>query len=254
LIPSGPDCKIECEDPCDQQRFGLVDGELLLGLVAALFGNDQAIAQRGPSAIPKAIAGVGGHGPVDMLGVFLALIFIEPGEDRADQIAGRAFADILGDRDHRHVAARKLAAVAFKLKLVAKEAAEAVNDDQIIGPRAITGGGHHRLERRAAIVGRRCAGFAVDVDEIDALCSAMSFDRGDLIGQAGLMVGLADGRHPHIGTGTFGPGCPRLHLSRTARGSAEAARLRSVEPLRPGPAAQRVDRWLWRCHWPPHSH
>src|SRR3546814_9979357 len=78
----------------------------------------------------------------------------------------------------------QLAAVALKLELVAKKAAEAVNDDQIIRVVGIRRRLDHRPEDRAAGVGRRRARLAVDLDEVDSTRRAMPFDRGDQIGSA----------------------------------------------------------------------
>src|SRR3546814_20278927 len=72
--------EIEVEDLADQRCFAVVDGELLLVLVATTLEDDRLITARCPCSVPEAVPGIGGHRPLHMLAIFLALIFIERSE------------------------------------------------------------------------------------------------------------------------------------------------------------------------------
>jgi hypothetical protein len=66
-----------------------------------------------------------------VLSILLGLIFVEQRHDLADHVAHRVVAELLGDRHEPHAALGEAADVELKLELVAEEAAEAVDDDDI---------------------------------------------------------------------------------------------------------------------------
>ena len=146
-----------------------------------------------------------------MLGGLGALILVELAEDRADKVSSGPFPDILGDRDQLHLGLGKLAPVALELELIPEEAAEAVDDHEVIRAFARGRGLDHRLELRPIVVRRRCARLAVHIDQQDAARLAIGSDRRDLVSQARLMLSLAAGGDADIGGG------PRSHL-RKSRG------------------------------------
>jgi hypothetical protein len=89
--------QVKIEDLAYDRRFALIDRQLLLVLVAAAFNDHGLIPQRRSCDIPEAVAGIGCHRAADVLGIFLALVFVELIEDRADEIGHMTFTHILGD-------------------------------------------------------------------------------------------------------------------------------------------------------------
>jgi len=72
---------------------------------------------------------------------------------------------VLSYRDEFHLGLGELAPISFKLELFAEEAAEAVNDHQIVRPLAPSRSLDHRQELRTIVVGRRSTGLAVHVNQ-----------------------------------------------------------------------------------------
>src|SRR3546814_20224033 len=81
----------------------------------------------------------------------------------------------------------QLAAVALKLELVAKKAAEAVNDDPIIRVVGIRRRLDHRPADRAAVVGRRRARLAVVLEARKSVVVGKSVSGGVSLGGRGLL-------------------------------------------------------------------
>jgi hypothetical protein len=126
-----------------------------------------------------------------MLGGLGALIFVELAKDRSDEIASGPFANVLSDRNELHFGLRELAPIALELELIAEETAEAVNDDQVVGP--LTSGCRldHCLKLRPIVIRRRRARLSEHVLKDDAASFTVGRDRCDLVGKAGLVLGLA---------------------------------------------------------------
>ncbi|MDP9422424.1 MAG: hypothetical protein M3Q19_06260 [Pseudomonadota bacterium] len=139
-----------------------------------------------------------------MLGRLRTLVLVELAEDRANQIAGSPLSYILGDRDKLHLGLGELAAIALELELVPEEAAEAVDDHEIIGTLARGCGFNHGLELGPIVVGRGCARLTIHVDQQHAARLTIGRYRSDLIDQARLMLSLSAGRDADIGGGPWG--------------------------------------------------
>ena len=89
--------KREVVDASNDRRLDVVDGEHLFDLRPALFGGDRLVAKRRRRSVPEALAGVLLHRAQGVLAVLAALILIEAAENLADQIAGWAVLELLGD-------------------------------------------------------------------------------------------------------------------------------------------------------------
>ncbi|MCL6740668.1 hypothetical protein LZ518_05920 [Sphingomonas sp. RB56-2] len=207
--------KIEREDAANERCLGLIDRQNLLVLVPSPFGDQHLVAERRPRAVPEALLGVRHHGAPHVLGSLGALIFVELAEDRADEIARRPLPYVLSNRDQLDLRLGELAPVALELELIPEEAAEAVDDHQIIGAVASNRCLDHRLELWPIVVGRRCSRLAVHVDQQDAPPLAIGGDRRDLVCKAGLVLSLPSSGHADIGC------CSRSDLRKPRYGRGE---------------------------------
>src|SRR3546814_20853766 len=93
---------VEAEDQAHDLRFRRIDLQPLLHLVAACLRRECAIAQGRARPIPEALPRILLHRPKRVLGVLLALVLIEHGEDLARNAAGRVVAGPLRDGDDSH--------------------------------------------------------------------------------------------------------------------------------------------------------
>ena len=103
-----------------------------------------------------------------MLGVLLGLVLVKQRHDLADHVAHRIVAELLGNRDQPDACLGEAADVELELELVAKEAAEAVDQDHV--ERRRLGGCRvdHALEFRPPIIGRGQAGLDIVGDDLPA--------------------------------------------------------------------------------------
>ena len=133
-----------------------------------------------------------------MLGVLLGLVLVEQRHDLPDHVAHRIIAQLLGDRDELDAVLGEPADVELKLKLVAEEAAEAVDDDDIEGRRLGRSRIDHALELGPPIVGRRHAGLDMLGDDLPAALLAIAFGLAALVRDGEVAVGLSAGRDSQI--------------------------------------------------------
>nr|WP_245427392.1 hypothetical protein [Roseiarcus fermentans] len=133
-------------------RVQRVDFQLLLDLGAALLGRYHAVADRRQRAVPEALPGIFLQGAEDVLGVLLRLILIEQRHDLPHHDVHGIVAHLLRDGDEPDAVLGEPADVELKLEVVAEEAREAVDDDDI--ERRGLGGARfdHALELGAAVV------------------------------------------------------------------------------------------------------
>lgn len=168
---------------------------------APLADHHGAIADRRPSAVPIALPSILAHRAQRVLGFLLRLIFVEQGHDLAQHRAHRAVAHVLGDRDDLDTIPRQLADVALELKLVAKEAREAMDEDHVERRRLGQCRIDHRLEGRPAVISRAAAGLDIILHHRPAPRCAIAFDLAALIGDRQVALGLLAGRDAEIGSG-----------------------------------------------------
>ena len=197
-----PGCAVAFQGkPVDQpHRVGVqrIDFQLLLDLRAALLGRDDAVADRRQGAVPKALAGVLLQGAEHVLGVFLGLVFVEQRHDLPHHDVHGIVAHFLGDRDQSDAVLRQLADVEFQLEMVAEEAAERMDDDDIEW-RGLGGAGFdHALEFGAAVVGGGGAGFDKGFGELVAARLAICLALPLLIRDGDIMLGLPRRRDAQI--------------------------------------------------------
>ncbi|MDF1806336.1 MAG: hypothetical protein P1U60_08165 [Hyphomonas sp.] len=114
----------EAIDQPDRVGVQRIDLQFLLGLGAALFGRDHAIADGRARAVPEALAGVFLERAQDVLGVLLGLIFIEQRHDLAHHDVHGIVAHLLGDGDELDAVLGELPDVELQLEMVAEETAE----------------------------------------------------------------------------------------------------------------------------------
>src|ERR1700730_309432 len=133
-----------------------------------------------------------------MLGVFLGLVFVEQRHDLTDHVAHWIVAELLCDRHQPDASPGKSADIKRKLKLVAKEAAEAVDQYDVERRRLCCGRVDHALELRSPIVGRGRAGLDVLSDDLPAARCAVSLRLTALIRDGEIVVGLPPRRDSEI--------------------------------------------------------
>ncbi|HVB80906.1 MAG TPA: hypothetical protein VNE82_13285 [Candidatus Binataceae bacterium] len=177
-------------DQLHRVRMQRVDLQLLLNLRAALLGRDDAIADRRQGAVPEALPGVLLQGAEDMLGVLLRLILVEQRHDLPHHDVHRIVAHLLRDGDESDAILGELADVELKLEVIAEEAREAVDDDDIERRGLTRPGLDHALEFGPAVAGRRCAGFHIGLDELITARCAVGFALPLLIGDRDIVLGL----------------------------------------------------------------
>lgn len=86
------------------------------------------------------------------------------------------------DGDQSHAILRQLADMEIELELVAEEAREALDEDQVELRRLLQRSVDHRLERGATIIGRSITGFDELGRCLPAALQAIAFDLAALIG------------------------------------------------------------------------
>nr|WP_246050456.1 hypothetical protein [Asticcacaulis tiandongensis] len=143
-----------------------VDFELLLGLGSALLGGDGAIADRGKRAV--ALPRILFQSSHDVLGVFLGLVFIEQRHDLPHHDVHRVAPHLLRDRNQLHAVLRQLADIELKLEVIAEEAAERMDHDNIERRGFGCARLDHALELGTAVIGRGCAGLDEGFDQLQA--------------------------------------------------------------------------------------
>nr|WP_041794807.1 hypothetical protein [Pararhodospirillum photometricum] len=189
-----------------------IDLQLLLGLGPALLGRDDAVADRRQRAVPEALPGVLLQGAHDVLAVFLGLILVEQRHDLAHHDVHRVVAHLLRDRNQLDAVLRQLAHIEFQLEVIAEEAAERVDDDDIEG-RGFGGARlDHALELGTAIVGSGRARLNVGVDKLIAARQAVGLTLALLVRDRDIMLGLPRGRDAEIqGSARGDAGCFSVH-------------------------------------------
>jgi hypothetical protein len=145
-----------------------VDLQLLLGLGPALFGRDDAVADRGKRSVPEALPGILLQGADDVLGVFLGLVFVEKRHNLPHHDVHGVIPHFLSNRSQLDAVLRQLADVELKLEMVAEEAAERMDHDNIewrgLGRARLD----HALELGASVIGRRRARLYIGFDKLIA--------------------------------------------------------------------------------------
>nr|WP_306770227.1 hypothetical protein [Mycobacterium sp. KBS0706] len=158
LDPHRTALTIPLEGQSEDQAHGFgmdgIDLELLLDLLPALLGGDDAVADRRPGTVPIALARILLHRPQGVLAVLLRLVLIEERHDLPDHIAHWIVAELLGDRDEADVVLDELPDIELELELVPEEAREGVDDDDVEGRRLGARGIDKALELRAPVVRR----------------------------------------------------------------------------------------------------
>jgi hypothetical protein len=126
------------------------------------------------------------------------MVLVEQRHHLAHHDVHRVVADFLGYRDEFDAVLGELADVEFEFKMVAEEAAEGVDDDDIEG-RGFGGAGFdHALEFGAAVVGGGGAGFDKNFNELVAAREAISLALVFLVWDRNIMLGLAGGRDAQV--------------------------------------------------------
>ena len=189
-----------------------IDLQLLLGLGPTLFGRDDAVADRRQRAVPEALPGVLLQGAHDVLAVLLGLILVEQRHDLAHHDVHWIIAHLLGDGDQLDAVLGQLADVELQLEMIAEEAAERVDDDDVEGRGLGRARLDHALELGTAVVGGRRAGFNKGIDKLVATRNAVGFALALLVGDRDVMLGLPGRRDAEIEGGARGnAGCFSVH-------------------------------------------
>ena len=103
-----------------------------------------------------------------MLGILLRLVFVEQRHDLTHHDVHRVVAHLLGDRDEPDAVLRELADVEFQLEMVAEEAAERMDDDNIERRGLRRARLNHALEFRPAVLRGGSAGLYIGLDKLIA--------------------------------------------------------------------------------------
>ncbi|MEA4838663.1 MAG: hypothetical protein VB101_10300 [Rhodospirillaceae bacterium] len=188
----------EAVDEPDRVRVQRVDLQLLLDLRAALLGRDHAVADRRQRAVPEALTGILLQGAQDVLGVLLRLIFVEQGHVPPHHVVDRVVPKLLCDRNQLDAVLRQFAVIELHLELIAEEAREAMDHDDIEGGRLGRRRLDHALELRAAVVGGAVARLDEGFDELIAARLAIGFALSLLVGDRHVMLGLSHCRDAQI--------------------------------------------------------
>ena len=153
--------QIQLENEPDRFGFDRVDVQFLLDLRAALLGLNHLVAERSRGSVPEPLTRVLLHGPDDVLGVLLGLVFVEQGNDLAHHCVHRfaLIANRLGDGDDPDAMLGQLAKIEFLFERLAKEPAITVDEDQIERLLPIAGALDHLLEDGSAVIAGRRASF-----------------------------------------------------------------------------------------------
>ncbi len=175
-----------------------VDLQLLLDLGAALLGIDDAVADRGQRAVPKALTRILLQGAQRMLGVLLRLIFVEQRHDLAHHDVHRVLAQLLGHGHELDARFGELADVELQLEMVAEEPAERVNHNDVERRRLRRARLHHALEFGPTIVCRRCTRLDERLDELITARAAIRLAVAALVGDGDVVLGLARGRDTQV--------------------------------------------------------
>ncbi len=181
---------LHAEDLLNDERFGRLGHQPLLGLGPAHLGDFGRIAERRDGTVPEARFGIAAHGVARELTGLAGLVLVELGQDRADKIALGVLADFLRDRDELDAGPLELAAVMFEQVLVAEQAAEGVDADLGDAAAGADGLGQHRLEPGTIIVGAGKATVAVDRDQLDPALGIVGAQPLFLIVEADPAIGL----------------------------------------------------------------
>nr|WP_263596060.1 hypothetical protein [Brevundimonas aurantiaca] len=181
-------------------RIGVqrVNLQLLLDLRAALLGRHDAVADRRQRAIPEALPGILLQRAQDVLCVLLRLIFVEQRHDLPHHHVHRIVAHLLGDRQQLDPVLGELADVELQLEMVAEEAREAVDHDDIERRGLGRARFDHALELRPTIIGRRRARLDEGVNQLQPARQAIGFALFALIGDRHVMLRLPRRRDAQI--------------------------------------------------------
>ncbi|HUH83163.1 MAG TPA: hypothetical protein VLX85_01060 [Stellaceae bacterium] len=158
-------------EPIDQPnriRVQRIDFQLLLDLRSALLGRDDAIADGWRGAVPEALPRGLFQGAQDVLGVFLRLILVEQRHDLPHHDVHRIVAHLLSNRGEPDAVLGELPDVELQLEVVAEEAREAVDDDDIEWRGPARARLDHALELGPAVVGGGGARLDIGLDDLIA--------------------------------------------------------------------------------------
>nr|WP_034828156.1 hypothetical protein [Hyphomonas pacifica] len=128
-----------------------------------------------------------------MLGVLLGLVFVEQRHDLPHHDVHGVVAHLLRDGDEANTILRQLPDIELKLEMIAEEARETVNHDNIEGRGLRRSRLNHSLELGAAVVGGRRAGLHEGFDKLIAPRFAPCFALPALVGDRHVMFGLPAG-------------------------------------------------------------
>ncbi|ALR19746.1 hypothetical protein ATN00_04895 [Sphingobium baderi] len=107
-------------------------------------------------------------------------------------------AHFLCDRNQLHAVLGELAHIELKLEVIAEEAAERMDHDDIEG-RGFAGASlDHALELGAAVIGGRCTGFYKSLDQLQTTGFAIGFTLPLLVGNGDIMLGLPRRRNAQV--------------------------------------------------------
>ena len=129
----------------------------------------------------------------------------------------RIVTKLLRHRDEPNAVPGELADVEFQLEMVAKKAAERVDDHDIEGRGFLGARLDHPLEFRAAVVGRRCTGLDECLDQFQPACPAVGLALLALVGDRYVMFGLAHRRDAQVEGGALDDGHDARRLMSSAR-------------------------------------
>ena len=125
-----------------------------------------------------------------MLGVLFRLVLVEQRHDLSHHDVHGIVAQLLRHRDEPDAVLRQFADVELKLEVIAEEAREAVDDDDIERRGLARARFDHALELGPAIVGGGRARLDIGLDELVAARGAVRFALPLLIGDRDIVLGL----------------------------------------------------------------
>ncbi|MGB5104641.1 MAG: hypothetical protein WBO04_15165 [Steroidobacteraceae bacterium] len=149
--------QVQLEDAPDDRGLGLVNLQLALAspAIAERFRRDGLVSERRTRAVEKPSAGVLPHRSRGVLGVLLALVFVERREDAPRQLTRGILGGLLCDRDDFDAVLGEPAFIDAKRDDIAEEPRQAVNDERVVRRRREGRIRDHLLKHGPAIVGGR---------------------------------------------------------------------------------------------------
>jgi hypothetical protein len=167
----------------------------------ASFGNLGFVTKGRVRAVPKPLAGVLAHRPMDVLRVLARLMLVKDIQKLAEHLSARVGRNGLGDRYEFHPRLAQLAGIKLGMERIPAETAQRMNNDEgerSFGQRRLV---DHFLEDGPIVVEGGSSRFAVDLNDVPTLALAVSATLGNLIRKRKVAFGLPRRRDARVNCG-----------------------------------------------------